>query len=171
MDERRTAPDRRQTPNEYQIAGDHYRRANPEYQHWDLVADFNMNYYTGCLTKYVARWREKEGVKDLQKAVHYCEKLISLYSQQRGAYVWPLRLAPAPDQRMYSWCDGQRLTYFEQQIIELAVCYTDAADLDQLHTWLKKLVELASSTGQPTGSSTGSAAGGPANPAANPASR
>lgn len=58
--------------NSKQIGGDHYRKH--EYQHWDWVTDIGMHYLLGCATKYVARWRNKNGVQDLQKAVHYLEK-------------------------------------------------------------------------------------------------
>lgn len=148
-------------PNDYQVGGDHYRKHSPDYQHWDLVADFHMNYFTANITKYVVRWREKEGVKDLQKTVHYCEKLMSLYKEHRGGYHWGLRTSILLDKRFYDWCAAQPdMTQHEQQIIELAVRYACPEDLELLHTWLVNLVALAmqhrAATGQP--SSTGSPA-------------
>lgn len=61
------------TANEGQIGGAHYKS---EYQHWDLVLDTGMGYLEGCATKYVARWRKKGGIEDLQKALHYGVKLV-----------------------------------------------------------------------------------------------
>lgn len=61
-------------PNERQVQGDHYKSG---YQHWDLVLETDMGYLEGCATKYIARWRKKGGVADLEKAQHYVEKLKS----------------------------------------------------------------------------------------------
>ena len=60
------------TANDRQEGGDHYKKR--EYQHWDFVVDTGMHYLLGCATKYVARWRDKNGAQDLKKAVHYLEK-------------------------------------------------------------------------------------------------
>ena len=57
--------------NEYQIGGTHYQG---EYQHWDFVCDTDMPYLLGCATKYISRWKEKNGVEDLRKAIHYLQK-------------------------------------------------------------------------------------------------
>ena len=57
--------------NNKQVGGGHYQG---EYQHWDFVCDVNMHYLLGCATKYLVRWREKNGVEDLKKAIHYVEK-------------------------------------------------------------------------------------------------
>lgn len=65
--------------NEYQVGGEHYKS---EYQHWDLVCDTDMHYLLGCATKYVSRWRKKNGAQDLKKALHYLTKADEL-----GIYV------------------------------------------------------------------------------------
>ena len=58
--------------NEIQIGGNHYK--GKEYQHWDWVCDTNLHYLLACATKYVSRWRDKNGIQDLQKASHYISK-------------------------------------------------------------------------------------------------
>lgn len=57
--------------NARQVAGSHYAG---EYQHWDFVREMGLNYLQGCATKYVARWRKKNGITDLDKALHYIQK-------------------------------------------------------------------------------------------------
>ena len=57
--------------NDTQVGGIHYKA---DYQHWDFVCDTDMPYLLGCATKYVARWQDKAGVEDLNKAIHYLEK-------------------------------------------------------------------------------------------------
>ena len=63
--------------NSRQIGGDHYKTS---YEHWDLAVNIPLGYLEGCATKYVARWRKKDGLKDLQKALHYLDKLIEVGS-------------------------------------------------------------------------------------------
>ena len=62
--------------NEKQIGGDHYRLK--PMQPWDFVAANNIGFFEGNAIKYLARWKEKGGVDDLRKAVHYIEKLIEI---------------------------------------------------------------------------------------------
>ena len=57
--------------NDRQIGGKHYQQ---EYQHWDFVVDTNMHYLYGCATKYIHRWKTKNGIQDLKKAIHYIDK-------------------------------------------------------------------------------------------------
>lgn len=59
------------TANDTQVGGDHYKC---KYEHWDFVLDIGLDYILGCATKYVFRWRKKNGVEDLRKAKHYLEK-------------------------------------------------------------------------------------------------
>jgi hypothetical protein len=61
-----------QSANDMQVGGNHYK-ARP-YQHWDFVCDTGMHYLLGCFTKYVSRWRAKNGIQDLEKSLHYLKK-------------------------------------------------------------------------------------------------
>lgn len=63
--------------NSFQVGGDHYAKGG-ENQHWDWVyRALNGDYHLGCATKYVVRWREKNGLQDLRKASHYLAKAAS----------------------------------------------------------------------------------------------
>jgi len=62
--------------NERQEGGDHYKAA--KVQHWDLVAQNRVGYLEGNATKYLTRWRKKNGLEDLKKALHYVDKLFEL---------------------------------------------------------------------------------------------
>ena len=59
-----------------QVGGGHYES---DYQHWDLISYHGVGYLEGCATKYIVRWRKKDGVEDLKKALHYTKKLYSLH--------------------------------------------------------------------------------------------
>lgn len=60
-----------------QVGGGHYAAS---YQHWDFVVEaFDNRYMEGQITKYVIRWREKNGVEDLRKARSYAAKTLEVY--------------------------------------------------------------------------------------------
>lgn len=67
--------------NERQIGGNHYK-IEGRIEHWDLVERYGLGYLEGCATKYIARWREKGGTQDLDKALHYIQKLIELHTEE-----------------------------------------------------------------------------------------
>lgn len=59
-----------------QVGGRHY--SDKEIQPWDYIYANNLGYFEGNCVKYVSRWRDKGGVEDLRKAIHYLEKLIEI---------------------------------------------------------------------------------------------
>ena len=65
--------------NARQVAGAHYQSA---LQHWDLIEMHGIGYLEGCATKYLTRWRKKNGRQDLEKAAHYIEKLLELHRDE-----------------------------------------------------------------------------------------
>lgn len=56
-----------------QVGGDHYKRAH---QPWEIIEEWNLNYWAGNVLKYLLRYPYKNGVEDLEKAKHYLEYLI-----------------------------------------------------------------------------------------------
>lgn len=62
--------------NDVQHGGDHYRHR--AIQPWDYVAANNLGFFEGTAVKYLTRWRDKGGIEDLRKAIHYLEKLIEV---------------------------------------------------------------------------------------------
>ena len=65
--------------NTRQVGGNHYHKEGAV-QHWDIVAQHNLDYFQGQITKYVMRWRDKNGLQDLEKARHFLDKYIELQS-------------------------------------------------------------------------------------------
>lgn len=65
-------------PNQVQVGGNHYQSF---VQHWDFVANNSIPYHEGNATRYLSRWRKKNGVQDLEKALHYVDKIISLFDE------------------------------------------------------------------------------------------
>lgn len=62
--------------NERQVGGSHYKTGKLE--HWDIVAQNELDYFQGQITKYVMRWKLKGGIQDLEKAQHFLEKYVEL---------------------------------------------------------------------------------------------
>ena len=62
--------------NDRQVAGDHYNKR--PIQHWDFVAGHDYGYLEGQVTKYLFRWRDKNGRQDLEKAAHFLQKLAEV---------------------------------------------------------------------------------------------
>lgn len=65
--------------NDTQIGGDHYKGST--IQHWDLAASRDYDYFQGVITKYLDRWKHKNGTEDLKKALHYLQKYIEVVEQ------------------------------------------------------------------------------------------
>lgn len=66
--------------NDKQVAGDHYK--NKAIQPWDYISSNNMGFLEGSVIKYVSRYKEKNGIQDLEKAKHFLEKLIEVESNR-----------------------------------------------------------------------------------------
>ena len=59
--------------NARQIGGDHYKG---DIEPWDAIAAWKLGFLEGNIVKYIARYKRKGGVEDLNKARHYLDKLI-----------------------------------------------------------------------------------------------
>jgi hypothetical protein len=65
-----------------QVAGDHYKKLN--IQPVEYIYANGIGYFEGNVIKYVTRWRDKNGLADLEKAKHYIELLIQLENRRAG---------------------------------------------------------------------------------------
>lgn len=59
-----------------QVGGDHYSKLSPE--PWDLYYPWELDFFTMSAISYISRWKNKGGVEDLRKAIHYLEKRIEI---------------------------------------------------------------------------------------------
>ena len=69
-------PETAQAANTRQEGGNHYKTL--AIQPWDYIVQNNLGFLEGNVIKYVTRWKDKEGVQDLQKARHFLDKLIEV---------------------------------------------------------------------------------------------
>lgn len=59
-----------------QVGGDHYKKK--KITPWEIIDMLDLNFYEGSALKYLLRYRDKNGLQDLQKLKHYVDKLISM---------------------------------------------------------------------------------------------
>jgi len=128
------------TANSRQIGGDHYKS---KYEHWDFVEDVGMGYLEGNATKYISRWRKKAGVQDLDKGLHYVDKLRELNKRsgkqrRRNRITGGQRLVDTCAER---FCTANELQPTERLIITLLTTWKDDADLLSARTLLIGLTE------------------------------
>lgn len=57
-----------------QVGGDHYEVM--DIQPWEVIERANLDFWEGNVIKYVMRYRNKNGVEDLRKALDYLQYLI-----------------------------------------------------------------------------------------------
>lgn len=70
------APKEAVSPLDTQIGGSHYK--NFKIQPIEFIHANNLDFLQGSIIKYVARFRNKNGRTDLEKARHFIDLLIQL---------------------------------------------------------------------------------------------
>lgn len=69
--------------NDRQVGGTHYQgKSRTGQQHWDMAWDFRLDPFQYQVTKYVMRWKDKDGIEALRKARHFLDKYIELAEQE-----------------------------------------------------------------------------------------
>lgn len=61
-------------PNDIQHGGTHYKQFKG-HEPWDVITAWGLGYLDGTALKYISRWRHKGGVEDIDKAIHFLQKL------------------------------------------------------------------------------------------------
>lgn len=62
------------TANDTQVGGKHYREL--AIQPWDFIHRNKIGFLEGSAIAYIARHKEKNGAEDIQKAIHFLQKLL-----------------------------------------------------------------------------------------------
>ncbi len=57
-----------------QVGGDHYSKL--AIQPVEYITANNLSYLQGSVIKYVTRYQDKNGIEDLQKAIHFIKMMI-----------------------------------------------------------------------------------------------
>lgn len=123
------------TVNDTQIGGEHYQT---EFQHWDLISKHDLGYLEGCATKYICRWRQKNGVQDLHKARHYLLKIEALHLQDDRFNKAHIRIPT-----IESFAKANDLTDLEKKTIMIICRWRNAGHLKAALSSLNELIEEA----------------------------
>lgn len=118
--------------NDTQVGGSHYKRPGV-IEHWDMVEMYGLGYLEGCATKYLARYSQKGGVQDLEKAGHYTLKLIEMVREQgRGPR------GSVPDYIIEQFCVG--MDEMQRDAIRLLCQWRTTAQLELVLNNLDSLI-------------------------------
>ena len=125
------------TANSKQIDGSHYNRGERK-QHWDIIEEQGIGYIEGVGSKYIDRWRKKNGVVDLQKTIHYIEKLIELAS------TIVRKPRSVPDKSVIlKWCEEGGMNIVEASAFINFTCWSSIQDLYTARSKIQYLIETA----------------------------
>ena len=117
-----------------QVAGSHYKA---EYQHWDYCVESQVPNLEYASSKYLTRWRKKNGLQDLQKSTHYLEKRIECAKKGIGS----LTGAICDSEKFSEFCESNGIHKEERLIIYLVMHWTVIADLEIALIRLNDLID------------------------------
>lgn len=131
--------------NSYQVGGTHYKS---RYEHWDWVIDIQMGYLEGCATKYATRWRHKDGLKDLHKALHYVNKLLTVLEGEetdcaRGMRQWRRSARDWIAGRTALFAEANKLLETEVAFVAALSTWSSACDVREARDLLLMLMDVA----------------------------
>lgn len=66
-----------------QVGGNHYK--NLKIQPVEYIEANGLGYFEGNIIKYATRWKNKNGVEDLRKVIHYAQLLIEFEEKKNGS--------------------------------------------------------------------------------------
>lgn len=78
-----SSPEQKQSALAQQVSGNHYK--DKAIQPVEYIHANSIGYLEGNVIKYVTRWRQKNGIADLLKAIHYIQLLIELEEKQNAS--------------------------------------------------------------------------------------
>lgn len=111
--------------NDRQVGGTHYAS---EYQHWDFVVDAGLGYFEAQISKYGTRHRKKAGKQDLEKAGHFCDKLISLAMGNRH----PEHYCHVTDALVRCYAQANQLDDWEHMLMRHVCSWLTVEDLQKV---------------------------------------
>lgn len=116
---------------------------NPGYYSGNTVRDFiellNLTFSEGCVVKYIARYKNKNGLNDLQKARNYLEYILSNYTffnKKEKLENFSIRILKTKE-----FVDAINLGFLEEIIIFCVLTHKDTSDIEKCLKCLDLLIE------------------------------
>lgn len=130
-----------------QVGGEHYKpKKKNGVGHWDYCSIINVPYLESAATKYITRWRNKNGVQDLEKAAHYIEKRVDDFHQHHGV----IKGANRQQGLFNRFIEDCEIPQTERQIIDLTMHWRNISQLMDALSQLRALID-AETGGATTG--------------------
>lgn len=131
--------------NSTQVGGTHYKT---KYEHWDMVAKYGLGYFDAQIARYITRWRNKDGMKDLNKALHFSNKMLELvYDPSKRAFnPWPVRpwvYRPDATEDLAQYAEANGLGAQELEIIIRLVLGPSGGALEAIRDKIAALMQVA----------------------------
>ena len=134
--------------NNKQVGGGHYRTVKKDgVQHWDYCVVVNVPNLEYAATKYLTRWYKKNGLQDIQKAVHYMEKRIESFRNHVGIVKGANR-----NQGLFNrYIEDNQIPHHEREVIDLIMHWKGVDQLEDILSRLQNLLNTAEEAeGSPT---------------------
>lgn len=126
-------------PNAIQVGGSHYRTSSGV-QHWDVMDEYRVGYLEAAATKYLLRWRKKDGVKDLQKAEHFLRKLYACRGEM--PFVDQIaRMPVVPSAVIDQLCADNMTPPGETRLIQLILNWNTTATIELVRRGVQGLID------------------------------
>jgi hypothetical protein len=116
--------------NDIQIGGDHYKG---DHQHWDFTWEHGYNQFEYCMSKYVVRYPKKNGLQDLQKALHHAEKYWEVTDGHPKDYMYERDLREVIEFAQANDCNTMQ---------ELALALLHGGQIKDLIIQIKLMIDL-----------------------------
>ena len=120
---------------------EHYKVGDGKLEHRHYVGAVNAPYYESCASKYLLRWRDKNGVADLEKAKHFVEYRLEMLVYGAG----PLRGSVKNEDLFNYFVRDNELGDDETDLINRILHWLDYSDLrdtyDALCAFIKNMAE------------------------------
>lgn len=138
---------KKNNPLAVQVGGSHYK--NVKIQPVEFSEFLQLGFCAGNIVKYLCRWRQKNGLQDIDKAHHYLQLLIQLM----GSRNWFPRVRTVAPHMTRDWeaiyvrkflDQWEGMSLIEMKIIQLVVGLNEAVRVNKRATvrGLKKALEL-----------------------------
>lgn len=111
-----------------QVDGNHYR--NKAIQPVEFIFANNIPFIEGNIIKYITRYKEKGGQKDLLKCIHYIDLLVELMGHDFYNVI-----------TVEDYCKANNISAREAEVIEAICGWDDINELKRIRELIEDLID------------------------------
>lgn len=118
--------------NDRQVGGNHYKG---DLQHWDFVLALNLPYLEAQVVRYVTRHKKKGGAEDLEKAIHFLQKLEDQRAKALEYWLDVYQQANNLEEREYDTIELLILGRYGESMAQIqSILVTEYGEADKSYT-------------------------------------